>query len=199
MNSNKSELSKRLAAIARPSSGGELKSLYQSLLGDAFHSLPPAVRELHSHTELVTYIGRGSVERGVGLLSRVVGALMRFPPATPDTSVSVCFDISDGVEIWARQFGEHRFQSRLSASGEELCESFGWVRIRFKLTADETGLRMFPVRWTALGIPLPKMCWPSIVAHESETQGRFQFFVEASLPVAGFVVRYRGHLQRATP
>lgn len=124
---------------------------------------------------------------------------MRFPPAMPDTVVSVRFDIRNGVESWTRQFGEHRFHSRLSLDGDELCESFGWVGIRFRLTADAKGLQMLPVRWSALGIPLPKMFWPTIVAHESEMQGCFQFFVEASLPVVGLVVRYRGHLQRAVP
>ena len=175
-----------------------MKSLYQNLLGEAFHCLPHAVRELHAHTESVTYTGRGSVERGAGWLPRVVGALMRFPPAVPDTPVSVRFDIRNGAETWTRQFGEHRFQSRLSASGAELYESFGWVRIRFRLTADATGLHMFPLRWTVMGIPLPKRCWPVIVAHESSADGRFHFHVAASLPLAGLVVRYRGYLQRVT-
>ncbi|MEP7156502.1 MAG: DUF4166 domain-containing protein [Betaproteobacteria bacterium] len=175
-----------------------MKSLYQIVLGDAWDRLPAAVRELHGHTESARYRGRGSVERGQGLLSRIVGVLMRFPPAMEDTPVSVDFDIHDGEETWTRTFGRHSFQSTLSAKGKYLRESFGAVKILFMLETDANALRMLPVRWTALGVPVPKMLWPRIVAHEIESGGRFNFHVEASMPVAGLVVRYRGYLVKNT-
>ena len=184
--------------VAHRTGSGEMKSLYQNLLGDAFHSLPVAVRELHSHTESVVYRGRGSVERGNGLLSRIVGALMHFPPAMPDTPVILAFDIRNGTETWTRQFGEHHFQSRLSSFEEELRESFGWVNIQFRIEATADGLHMRPTGWRVLGMPLPRAFWPRIVAHEYEALGHFHFRVEAALPLAGLVVRYRGSLRQAT-
>ena len=173
-----------------------MKSLYQRLLGDAFLALPTAVRELHGHTESVTYVGRGSVERGTGWLSCMVGALMRFPPAMPDTPVSVRFDIFNGVETWTRQFGAYRFHSTLSASLPHLHESFGWVNIQFQLNADTNGLDMQPLGWRALGMPLPRALWPKIVAREYAAHDHFHFHVEASHPLVGLLVRYRGYLQK---
>lgn len=174
-----------------------MTSLYQSILGGRFDALPPAVRELHSHESSVIYRGRGSVERGTGLLSRLVGVLMRFPPATPDSAMSVDFDIRDGVEIWTREFAGHRFSSALSRNGVWLQESFGLVGIRFVLDTGPSGLEMIPVRWAMLGVPLPKWLWPQVVAREHEADGRFHYFVEAAMPFAGFVVRYKGWLAPA--
>ena len=182
-----------------------VKSLYENVLTEsgladactcAWSRLPAAVRELHSHVESVKYTGRGSVERGTSLLSQMVGAMMRFPTANSNTPVTVEFNIRDGKETWTRHFGSRQFQSTLSARGKYLRESFAFVSILFMLETDANGLRMLPVRWAALGIPLPKILWPGIVAYETEIDGRFHFYVEASMPLIGLVVRYRGELQR---
>lgn len=173
-----------------------MTSLYQSVLGERFDVLPAAVRELHSHESPVVYRGRGSVERGSGLLSRLVGAAMRFPPAMDDVAVSVNFDIRGGVETWTRDFGGHQFSSRLSKQDLYLAESFGPLSIRFRLEAGAEGIRMIPLHWTLLGVPLPGFVWPCIVAREHERDGRFHFFVEAAMPLAGLVVRYRGWLAK---
>lgn len=158
--------------------------------------MPPTIQALHGHTESVTYAGRGSVERGTHWLSRVIGAMMRFPAATADTPVSVRFDIRDGAETWNRQFGAHRFHSRLSSRGKTLHESFGWIGIDFRLDVDASGLQMIPTRWAVFGISLPKRLWPTIIGQESELDGRFQFLVEAVMPLCGLVVRYKGYLAR---
>ena len=173
-----------------------MNSLYENILGETFGSLPPSLRELHGHSASVSYRGRGTVERGTGWLSRLIGGLMRFPPATADTAVGVSFDIHDGRETWTRQFGSHRFRSTLSANPPGLREAIGWVTILFQLAADATGLQMRPVGWRALGIPLPRALWPRIIAREYEEHGRFHFHVEAAMPVAGLIVRYCGHLQK---
>lgn len=185
----------------QPSQSVAGQSLYQRLLGDYYDALPATIRALHGHSENVTYAGRGSVERGNHWLARVIGAMMRFPPAIADTSVSVHFEIRDGTETWIRQFGTHRFQSCLSARNPILHESFAWIGIDFKLDVDSTGLRMIPTRWAVFGIALPKIFWPTIIGQETEVDGRFQFLVEAIMPLAGLVVRYRGFLERkhATP
>jgi hypothetical protein len=173
-----------------------MASLYQSVLGERFNALPAAVRELHGHESSVVYRGQGSVERGNGLLSRIVGAAMRFPPAMDDIAVSVNFDIRDGVETWTRDFGGHRFSSRLSKNGIWLQESFGLIGIRFILETGPHGLEMIPVRWAVFGVPLPTWLWPRVIAREHEADGRFHYFVEAAMPLTGFVVRYKGWLAR---
>ena len=172
-------------------------SLYQRLLGDHYAMLPSTIRALHGHCENITYAGRGSVERGNHWLAHAIGAMMRFPPANADTPVSVHFEIRDGAETWIRQFGAHHFQSRLSARGPILHESFGWIGIDFRLAVDASGLRMIATRWAAFGFALPKLFWPTIIGQETEVAGRFQFLVEAIIPLGGLVVRYRGFLERS--
>ncbi|MBL8525455.1 MAG: DUF4166 domain-containing protein [Betaproteobacteria bacterium] len=174
-----------------------MTSLYRTVIGQRFDVLPAAVRELHNHETSVVYRGQGSVERGSGLLSRLVGAMMQFPPAMNETAVSVNLDIRDGAEIWTRDFGGHRFSSRLSKQGEHLAESFVAIRVRFQLEATAAGINMIAVRWSVLAIPLPRFLWPRIIAREYEQDGRFHFFVESKMPLAGFVVRYRGWLALA--
>lgn len=159
--------------------------------------MPPAVRALHAHFSPVVYSGHGSVERGRGWASRALGWLMRFPPATAHTPVRVEFDISPGRETWTRHFGGHSFRSTLRPAGGELVESFGWVRVAFRLTANESGLEMHAIRWSALGMPLPRFLWPAIVAQEREADDRFHFHVEASMPGMGLVVRYSGMLAQS--
>jgi hypothetical protein len=179
-----------------PAKKGESQSLYQSLLGDAYWVMPPTIQALHGHTDSVIYSGRGSVARGTHWLSRMIGTLRSFPPASADMPVSVRFEIHDGTETWIRQFGAHRFHSRLSARGQTLHESFGWIGIDFRLDVGAAGLQMIPTRWAVLGISLPRLFWPTIIGQESEVDGRFQFLVEAIMPRCGLVVRYKGFLAR---
>jgi Domain of unknown function (DUF4166) len=67
--------------------------LYRRLLGDAWNGLPPAVRQLHE----LPYAGGGeviadgmaSVERGGGMLARLIATIVGFPPAGRDIPVTV--------------------------------------------------------------------------------------------------------------
>ena len=49
-----------------------------------------------------------------------------------------------------------------------------------------------------LGLPLPPFMLPPIRTRESERDGRYQFEVEAGLPLIGLLVRYEGWLERGS-
>ena len=103
------------------------KPLYPEVVGDAWHDLPAEIRAMHDRVG--TAEGRGSVERGVGILSRLSGWLVGFPPANADVPVRVRFDAGKDGEIWTRTFGAHTFSSdQFAGQGRSqrlLCERFG--------------------------------------------------------------------------
>jgi len=175
---------------------GKGKALYPDLLGDAWKNLPAEIRAMHEGAAMAQ--GRASVERGDGLLSRLVARLIGFPAAGADVAVKVRFDIDADGETWTRTFGTHGFSSRQFAgrgrSERLLCEGFGPLTFAMALVAGENRLSLVLRRWSLLGLPLPMWLCPRSNAYETVEDGRFRFQVEISHPLAGLIVRYRGWL-----
>jgi len=168
--------------------------LYRRVMGPVFDRLPPAVRAMHDVCRDGGAAGQGEVLGAANALGRMVARVMRFPPPG-DHPLHVGFSEKDGVECWTRDFGGHRFSSRLSQQGRHLVERFGPLRFRFELTGDANGLKMAMAGWSAFGVPLPLMLAPKSDAREWEEDGRFHFDVPVSLPLIGRVVHYRGWLE----
>jgi hypothetical protein len=142
--------------------------------------------------------GRASVKRGHGIVSRLVGRLMGFPPATDDVPVVVRFEATDGEEVWTRTFGRQSFSSRQYAGRGRwkhlLCERFGPLAFAMALVAENGRLTLVLRHWRAFGVPLPLWLCPRSDAYETSVDGRFRFHVAISLPLAGLIVRYEGWL-----
>ncbi|MBI2255821.1 MAG: DUF4166 domain-containing protein [Proteobacteria bacterium] len=172
--------------------------LYAQVMGAAFAAVPPEVQAMHSHPASTQVVGRGSVSRDNHPLARLVGYLFRFPPAQLDIPVAVTFDIRPGTEIWRRDFGGHRFGSRLSSRIKDgrpiLTETFWPFTFDFHLGGASDGLDMHIRGWRLLGVPLPRSLAPVVRAQERVADGRFTFDVEIALPWGPLVVRYRGFL-----
>jgi hypothetical protein len=140
--------------------------------------------------------GTAKVERGASLLARLIGSVMRFPPAG-DYPVEVRFAEQAGRELWTRQFGAHAFSSEMGGTGALLSERFGPLHFFFALTVQPGGaLAMELRRWTCLGVPMPRWLGPRIVAGESAEGKHFCFDVTVALPLIGLVVYYSGRLLR---
>ncbi len=167
--------------------------LYRRVLGEAFGRLPREVRMIHDLHAEAGAAGEGLVHRGHSLGARLLGAAMRMPPQGR-WPLHVAFSERKGVETWTRDFGGHRFSSRLSKAGPLLVEQFGPVRFHFELPADAGGLAMRLVRWTIFGVPLPRLMGPKIAARETEEDGQFRFDVRVEMPLIGHVVSYSGWL-----
>jgi predicted DCC family thiol-disulfide oxidoreductase YuxK len=171
--------------------------LYQRVLGATFERLPPEIREMHQVDWIRTAAGRAQVTRGQGLVSRIVGWLVGFPAAADDVEVRVEFTARRGVETWTRTFAGRAFRSTQRAAGQGLLvERFGAFACALRVTAREEGLELAPIRAALLGIPLPRLLLPRIVATERVADGRFCFHVEIDLPFFGPLIRYRGWLER---
>ena len=138
------------------------------------------------------------MERGGGLLSRLVGAVMGFPRA--GTAVPVCVDFhrEGGLEVWRRNFAGKAFVSTQEEGRGRferlLCERFGPFAFGLALVLDQDKLRLVVRRWSAFGLALPLALAPRGEAFESPDDGRFNFHVEIGLPLVGLIVRYRGWL-----
>jgi hypothetical protein len=170
--------------------------LYRRLLGERFEHLPARVRELHDVTDTTVWTGRADVERGVSLPSRMTARLFGLPPAGRDQALRVTFEVDGDREIWSRAFGNAVFRSVQYERRGLLRERVGPSTFVFALetSADGLALELRGVRF--LGVPLPAFLAPSIFTFESERDGRYQFEVEASLPLLGRIVRYAGWLER---
>jgi len=104
-------------------------------------------------------------------------------------------------EIWQRRFGNSNFRSHLSrqtaAPKGEIWERFGPLWFRLALRVQE-GQVHYPLAAAYLfgKMPLPRFLVPVSETREYVDEcGRACFDVRISMPLAGFIVRYRGWLK----
>ena len=170
--------------------------LYARLLGGTWGALPEPIQQLHRLDDRLTAVGRAKVERGGGLLSRLIGRMAGFPQAAEDTAVRVDFERRGEVEIWRRKFGDHVFQSTQEAGRNgRLVERFGPAAFAMRLSWDGKRLHLDLRHWRLFGLPMPGWLSPSSLAYEQVVAGRFAFSVEISHPMTGLIVRYQGWLE----
>ncbi len=167
--------------------------LFAVLLGPAFDALPAPVRALHVAQGLCRYTGTVDVDRGPGLLSRLVAIATRLPPAGSGP-LSVDIEATPQQERWTRFIGGRAMPSRLWRDGEVLCERLGLATFGFRLEVEDGALAWRVARVHVFGMPLPTRWFTGVGARESAEDGRYRFDVWASLPVAGRLVHYRGWL-----
>lgn len=170
--------------------------LFPAVVGDAFASLPAAVRALHDGSG--RWIGEATVERGRGLLSRLCAWATRLPPEGAHPVVVEIVAAHDG-ERWTRRYGSaHAMPSRLWRARGVLCERLGPVTLRYRMTVENGALvwRVIGIRVLGL-LPLPARWFTGVAPRESEEDGRYRFDVRARLPGVGLLVHYRGWLERA--
>jgi hypothetical protein len=172
--------------------------LYRRVLGEAWERLPGPLRSMHDVADHLQAEGVASVERGRGLLARLIAAVVGFPQAGDDIPVRATFAVRDGRETWRRTFGGASFSS-VQEQGEGrfarlVGERFGPFRFGLALLVQDERLRLIVRRWSFFGIPLPRTLAPFGDSYEFVEDGRFNFHVEIGHPLTGLIVRYRGWL-----
>jgi hypothetical protein len=172
--------------------------LYHRLLGDAWVELPAPVRAMHDLNAELVAEGVATVERGNGLLARVVARLFGFPQVGDAVPLTVSFRVRAGREHWRRTFAGRSFTS-VQEEGRGrcdrlLCERFGPLTFGIALVLDGRRMRLVVRRWSLLGIPLPRALAPGGNSYEFAEDGRFRFHVEIGHPWTGLIVGYRGWL-----
>jgi predicted DCC family thiol-disulfide oxidoreductase YuxK len=174
-------------------------SLYRKMLGEAWNTLPPAVRTMHEATTDFVAGGRAEIKRGANILAKLVFRLIGSPPSGSDVPVTVAFRMKEGGELWTRNFAGNRFSSFQTAGRGRrthlLNERFGLFTFGIALVTEGGKMRLIPRRWSALGLPLPLALIPGGEAFENvDAEERFHFDVEIRLPLVGLIVSYKGWL-----
>ena len=170
--------------------------LYRRVLGPRFAVLPARVRELHDLEAASQWAGMANLERGRSRLSRLAAWIAGLPPDGCDQALCVTFEPKGAKEIWTRRFGEVRFRSVQYERSGFLCERAGPATFVFTPVASGNGLALRLDGFRLFGLPLPRPVHPSVRTWECECEGRYQFQVEARLPLAGLIIRYAGWLAR---
>ena len=172
--------------------------LYRRLLGDAWASLPQQIREMHDLSHDFCAKGIATVERGRGILARLIATIAGFPPAGNDVALEVSFLLREQCENWHRIFAGQSFSSTQESGRGRfehlLCERFGPCVFGMALVIAGDRIRLVLRRWTLLGVPLPLSWAPFGDCYEHVKNGRFCFHVEISHPLTGPIVNYHGWL-----
>ena len=170
-------------------------SLYERLLGDAFRSLPPVLREFHGAELDARAQGTLRVTRGPGRLRAWVADGLRLPRAASSAPLHLTVRPQGRGERWERRFGADLLVSRQWADGDLLVESFGLVRFGYCVHASREGLHFTFVRAWLWRVPLPLALSPRIeacaaVPEPGHATWRIQVRVRA--PLLGELLRYEG-------
>ena len=172
--------------------------MFRRVLGEAFDTLPPQVRAVHSFESRGTWRGEATITRGKNFLVPLFAAATRLPDSNARAATSVEFIATDAGEDWHRDFAGARMVSRLREWNGRVVERLGLVEFIFSLGVHDgeilwatTGVRLFGV------IPLPASWFARVRCREREHNGRYEFIVEAALPFIGPLIRYEGWLARA--
>lgn len=168
-------------------------SLFRSLLGEAYDTLPPQVRALHDAPS--TWRGEATIVRGTNPLARLCAWATQLPPSRERVPTTVAFEATDDGEIWRRDFGGSRMVSHYRARRGRLCERLGLVEFEFALGAEAGEIQWATERVRLFGlVPLPAAWFAHVRCREREHAGRYEFLVEAALPLVGRLIRYEGWL-----
>jgi hypothetical protein len=171
-------------------------SLYPALLGPAWMSLAPSVRRLHEGGARARGVFR--VRRGEGFFARLVAALLRMPPASEGTLVTLAVDPAGGGERWSRSFGGRMLRTLQWQSGALLVEAMGLVQCLFELRAEAGALVFDQVRATMgfrrLALPLPRALAPRVEGRAEADGDEVRVDVRIHAPLVGLLVRYDGRV-----
>ena len=171
--------------------------IFAEAMAADFARLPPALCDLHSVIDLRHFRGEARIDRGRGLLARIVARIMGFPPAAENVPVQVTMERRGDSERWTRDFGERRFHSTLSLGPKGLRERFGALDFDIGLRLQDGALH-YPVTAGRLFglLPMPRWLLPVSETIEAvDPHGRATFDVALSHPLCGQIIRYRGWLK----
>ncbi|HEY8616993.1 DUF4166 domain-containing protein [Phenylobacterium sp.] len=178
-------------------SWGPAEGLFPRVLGEAFHRLPPSVRDAHAAGGGV-FAGRGRARGSRRLLPTLVRRALGLPQPGAYPAIEVRITASDAGETWRRRFGRGGFASHLAAGGGlgRFEERFRPLTFRFEPETVSQGFRWRFVGWRLGPLSLPRGLAPEIRARAFEADCGYRFRVLTAHPLAGVLFAYAGRLRR---
>jgi hypothetical protein len=170
-------------------------SLYRELLGEDYLRLSPEQARFHALSGHHHFRGEAEITCGRHPLARLVALVMGRPRR--DDRVTLDFDLSveNGVETWARHFGDQKMTSILRARNGLLVERLGAMVLHSRLYVEGDCLRMQVLRARLFGVlPFPLWMMPAVQADETAADGRIRFTISVVWAWLGLLVAYQGYL-----
>lgn len=173
------------------------RTLYRTLLGEAFDVLPEKIRAMHSGAARAE--GRADITRGTSPLARLICSLARVPQTGEGVPVVTTFEQIENGERWTRVFDGEAFCTDMlidpSAPHPRLTEKFGPFVFRLKMIAHRDGIDLIPESVGLWGLPLPKLLCPEAIGLERVKDGSYHFNVSVRFPLAGEILSYQGSIE----
>jgi len=173
-------------------------SLYETVMGESFDRLAPAVREFHRLSGRVHLYGEVQVDPPVTFVAKILSFCLGASTVRSVGALHFELDAAPHEEIWIRRFPNHAMSSRLCFDADGVVEKLGAATLVFGLVEEDGMLKMILRRMAFWGIPCPARLLPDIVAEERGVGRQIHFNVAASIPIFGLVTRYRGYLDLST-
>ncbi len=133
-----------------------MPSPFESLAGDEWESLAPAVRLAHS----VPLIASGTlcVKYGANCLIRFI----KLPPVGDSVQTSLKVEQTARGVLWTRNFGGTILKSVFKLRGHEIHECAGLFRLGYRLIVQDGTVTHRHIGTWFLGIPIPKGLGPQV-------------------------------------
>jgi Domain of unknown function (DUF4166) len=169
-------------------------ALYRRIIARDFEKLPLPLQRFHDSPTGGRGSGAATVRRGKGLLRRIIAALMGLPKAGEKVRVDLEVEVIGEREIWRRTFDGRPFTTMQWDADGLLAERAGPVTLRFRLHADQHGMR-FEHRGTSIaGVPIPRTLAPSVTADALARGEGWDLRVTITAPLVGMVTTYTGYI-----
>ena len=168
--------------------------MYRTLMRDAFDRLAPVVQRFHDLSGQHVLLGEVTIDGPENSSARILAAMLGAPTESKTGALRFELIAEPDQEVWTRHFPGKTMCSTLRKGDGVVIETLGVATLRFVLVEHDGTLKMKLARMSAFGIPLPRFLMPSISAVETGVADRFNFDVQAHMPLIGLVARYRGFL-----
>jgi NAD(P)-dependent dehydrogenase (short-subunit alcohol dehydrogenase family) len=174
-----------------------LKSPFEIALGERFEAASATIRTAHRSGPVTRLRGVATVQGASSPLAALFARLFGMPAGASEIPVRVTKRLTPDREVWTREFGQRRMESRLCTPRPGVVrESFGPFDFDMKVGVEDGVLSMTVVGWRIGPFPLPAFLAPRSTATESaDAEGRFRFDVPIALPLIGRLTHYSGWLE----
>jgi saccharopine dehydrogenase-like NADP-dependent oxidoreductase len=174
--------------------------LFRRLLGDAYDTMPPAIRQAHNVQGVLVLEGQADAASPDHVLGALIARLFRLPRSGSNLPVRVEMrSEDDGSETWTRIYPGVTMRSNLRNADpgtQQLDEVFGPLSVRLQWTGTGHGLQLETRNARVFGCSLPDFLRPRSRASETiGADGQFHFDVPIALPLIGTIVHYKGSLK----
>ncbi len=170
------------------------KSLYHSVLGEGFDTLPPILRGFHASLIGGEAKGTFSIAEGEGVLRHLAARLMRLPPSSEQVPVHLRVEVKGEQEYWVRRFGTQVLTTTQWSHGGLLIERAGILCFGFHLAPCEEGFRFEFRKCWLLGVLLPSVFAPKVNAEVWGTEAGWWVQVKVEVPLLGLLTQYDGEM-----